>query len=189
MKGILLSLGLLLLGTGLRAEETRDATRHSTVVAAAATESRHSGQHRDPAHSERSRRPNRPRPSHDCPAGPHERGYTVWGGALYYDGQRVEGASATSFSDLGGGYGKDPWTVFYLGRKVEGASAMNFRRVGGGYARDPWTVFYRGRKVEGASAMNFEYLGRGYARDSWAVYFKGRKIDSSPATFRMPGNR
>ncbi len=66
-------------------------------------------------------------------------------GRYYYRGRKVEGASVSSFADLGGGYGKDNWTVYYRGWKVEGASASSFADLGGGYGKDNWTVFYEGR--------------------------------------------
>ena len=44
----------------------------------------------------------------------------------------MDGASASSFEDLGGGYGKDAWSVFFEGVKVDGASASSFEGLGGG---------------------------------------------------------
>ncbi len=60
--------------------------------------------------------------------------------------------------------------------------------LGGGYGKDAWTVYYCGRKVEGAAAQSFVVLGRGYAKDAWRVYFEGAAIPgASSATFEVPG--
>ena len=106
----------------------------------------------------------------------NEKDYTKDSWSVYYRGRKVEGASVSSFADLGGGYGKDNWTVYYRGWKVEGASASSFADLGGGYGKDNWTVFYEGRKLEGASAMSFEYKGRGYGKDNWNTYFRGEQL-------------
>ena len=55
------------------------------------------------------------------------------------------------YEDRRGRYTKDSWSVYYRGRKVEGASVSSFADLGGGYGKDNWTVYYRGRKVEGSS--------------------------------------
>ena len=144
--------------------------------------------------------------------------YTKDSWSVYYRGRKVEGASVSSFADLGGGYGKDnwntyfrgeqlrpgqspdgmlgggyakdSWSVYYRGRKVEGVSVSSFEYLGGGYGKDPWKVVYQGREVPGASSSSFEELGWGYARDAWKVYYCGEVIPgASPATFRIPDRR
>ena len=82
------------------------------------------------------------------------RGYVKDDWSVWYGGRKVEGAVASSFSDLGGEYGRDNWKVFYAGREVKGAAASSFVNLGDGYARDNWAVFYCGRKVEGAAASS-----------------------------------
>ena len=64
------------------------------------------------------------------------------------------------YEDRRGRYTKDSWSVYYRGRKVEGASVSSFADLGGGYGKDNWTVFYEGRKLEGASAMSFGVTAR-----------------------------
>ena len=62
--------------------------------------------------------------------------------------------------------------------------------LGGGYGKDDWTVFFRGGKVREASASSFECLGGGYGKDAWNVFYMGRKLEGvSPSAFRMPGRR
>ena len=85
----------------------------------------------------------------------HE-GYTMLSCPVYYRGLKVEGASASSFVDLGDGYGKDNWKVFYCGEEVKGASASSFENIGKGYGKDAWSVYYRGEKIDGASPATFE---------------------------------
>ena len=87
--------------------------------------------------------------------------YTKDSWTVFYRGYEVEGASPSSFEDLGSGYGKDAWKVFYQGLGIEGASPSSFRSFGDGYAKDDWQVFYRGRKIENASSSSFENLGGG----------------------------
>ena len=94
------------------------------------------------------------------------------------------------YEDRRGRYTKDSWSVYYRGRKVEGASVSSFADLGGGYGNDPWKVVYQGREVPGASSSSFEELGWGYARDAWKVYYCGEVIPgASPATFRIPDRR
>ena len=47
-------------------------------------------------------------------------------------------------------------TVFFQGRKVGGASASSFENIGKGYGKDAWSVYYRGEKIDGASPATFE---------------------------------
>ena len=94
------------------------------------------------------------------------------------------------YEDRRGRYTKDSWSVYYRGRKVEGASVSSFADLGGGYGKDPWKVVYQGREVPGASSSSFEELGWGYARDAWKVYYCGEVIPgASPATFRILDRR
>ena len=46
------------------------------------------------------------------------------------------------------GYAKDRWTVYYDGMKVEEASAGSFNCLKDGYAEDNWNTFYKGRKLD-----------------------------------------
>lgn len=49
--------------------------------------------------------------------------YLVSNFKVYYRGQVVEGATASSFSVVGEGYAKDNFRVFYKGQKIDGATA------------------------------------------------------------------
>lgn len=104
------------------------------------------------------------------------RGYMIMSHAVLFNGKNVEGASARSFQDLGGYYGKDTFNVFFMGRKLSGASGSSFRYLGDGYAKDSFDVYFMGRKVNGASANSFQVVGDGYAEDTFNTYYQGQKI-------------
>ena len=102
--------------------------------------------------------------------------YLVSNFKVYYRGQVVEGATASSFSVIGEGYAKDNFRVFYNGQKIDGATASSFTLLGCGYAKDSFRVFYKGKKIDGATASSFVVLDNGYAKDNFNTYYKGNKI-------------
>lgn len=104
------------------------------------------------------------------------RGYMIMSHAVLFNGKNVEGASARSFQDLGGYYGKDTFNVFFMGRKLSGTSSNSFRYLGDGYAKDSFDVYFMGRKVNGASASSFQVVGDGYAEDTFNTYYQGQKV-------------
>lgn len=106
----------------------------------------------------------------------HRPKYVIGNYDVFFDGRKVEGASASSFKILKYGYAKDAWSVYYRGAKIKGASESSFKVLGDGYAKDTWNVYYRGAKIKGASESSFEVLGDGYAKDTWSTYYMGRKI-------------
>ena len=116
--------------------------------------------------------------------------YTKDSWSVYYRGRKVEGASVSSFADLGGGYGKDNWTVFYEGRKLEGASAMSFEYKGRGYGKDNWNTYFRGEQLRPGQSLD-GMLGGGYAKDSWSERWKAFRLRRSniwaAVTARTPG--
>ena len=69
-------------------------------------------------------RPNRPGCSHEQDGRRRNARYVVRGATVLYRGCVVEGASASSFRNLGGGYGCDAWHVFYDGFMMDGAAAL-----------------------------------------------------------------
>lgn len=105
--------------------------------------------------------------------------YIVTDFDVYYDGMKVQGASASTFVSLGHGYGKDAFNVFYDGMKIQGASANSFELLGFGYAKDAFSVFCDGVKLNGASGHSFELLGMGYAKDAFSVFYEGRKVQGA----------
>lgn len=110
--------------------------------------------------------------------------YFVTGNTVFFDGNKIDGASASSFSTLRDGYAKDSWTVYFCGIKIDGASSNSFKALGYGYAKDTWNVYYNGVKIEGASSDSFNVLSDRYAKDTWDVYYDGEKIpNASPDSF------
>lgn len=73
-------------------------------------------------------------------------------------------------------YYKSQWDVYYDGRKIEDASAKSFVELGQGYAKDSFNVFYKGRKLEGAIPSKFVVDHDGYAHDTFSTYRYGKKI-------------
>lgn len=102
-------------------------------------------------------------------------GYKVINNKVFFNGKQVD-ATASNFTELGGGYAKDAFSVFFMGRKLTDASPSSFVHVGGGYYKDAWNVFFDGRKVPDVSVSSFKYDGNGYAHDAFQVYHYGRKI-------------
>ena len=80
-------------------------------------------------------------------------------------------------TSLGGGYSKDDFSVYFRGEKLRGASASSFKYLGGGYGKDNWKVFYQGMVVKEASASSFEYSEDGYGKDNWNVFYRGRVVE------------
>ena len=102
--------------------------------------------------------------------------YTVKGSTVYYNGEKVKGARASSFKDLGWGYAKDTFDVYYCGKEID-ASSSSFKVLEDGYAKDSFDVFYRGKEVKDAWPSSFKVLGQGYAKDSYSTYYRGVKVD------------
>ncbi len=158
-------------------EVSRDAQRHRPRPNPDRHPDRHPGVR--PQH-----RPNRPGRPHEQDDRRRNARYVVRGGTVLYLGCVVEGASALSFRNLGGGYGCDAWHVFYDGFMMDGAAVLSFKYLGSGYAHDAWSVFYGGRKMADASVLTFRVLGDGYACDAWNTYFRGRRVEDLPPRYR-----
>lgn len=107
---------------------------------------------------------------------PHTYGYYKTKFDVFFNGRKIEDASASTFKELGEGYAKDSFNVYYLGNKIPDASANTFRILGGGYSRDAFNVYFYGKEIPDASASTFKYDGNGYAHDAFDTYYNGRKI-------------
>lgn len=147
----------------------------------------------------------------------HSCSYTVdrLDGDVYYGNVFVRGADASTFVDLGYGYGKDRYHVYRFGEVLEYVDPSSFRvssefgsgyaseyvRPGhggdccdggygrydnGGYYKTSFEVYFRGREISDAHASSFEILGDGYAKDSFHVYWRGEILDdASPSSFKV----
>ena len=105
---------------------------------------------------------------------PH-RGYHKTSFSVYYGDKKID-AIPSQFVELDYGYAKDSFSVFFLGEKIKGATCSSFEVLGGGYAKDAFCVYYYGRKVEGAFASTFKYTSNGYAEDNFNTYYRGKKL-------------
>ena len=134
---------------------------------------------------------------------------------VYYENVFVRGADASTFVDLGYGYGKDRNHVYRFGEVLEYVDPSSFRvssefasdeayghmRPGyggdcchdgygqydnGGYYKTNFDVFFRGREISDAHVSSFEILGDGYAKDSFHVYWRGEILDGAmPSSFKV----
>lgn len=87
------------------------------------------------------------------------------------------------FTELGNRWAKDAFNVYYAGDKVEGATASTFKVLGGKYATDKFTVYYGDEKTK-MSPSGFKYLGDGYAKDTFGgLYHKGESTSKNPFNF------
>ncbi|CAF4049522.1 unnamed protein product, partial [Adineta steineri] len=110
-------------------------------------------------------------------------GYRVDSYKVYFNGQLVEGLSASSFKDLGYGYAKDIMHVFFMGKQIKGASGSSFQVLAGGwYSKDFMDVYYWGEKLPGASGSSFQVLSGQYAKDFMDVFYAGKKIQGASAS-------
>ncbi|MFG5857621.1 DKNYY domain-containing protein, partial [Dysgonomonas sp. Shenzhen-Wh21] len=51
---------------------------------------------------------------------------------------KVKISCQRKITSLGGGYSKDDFSVYFRGEKLRGASASSFKYLGGGYGKDNW---------------------------------------------------
>ena len=106
---------------------------------------------------------------------PDESGYRVTTHDVLYNGRKVSGASASSFRDLGYGYGKDSFSVFYCGKELRDAMASTFKVLGWGYAKDSFNVYYGSKVLKDAMPSTFRVLDNGYAEDAFNTWYRGSK--------------
>lgn len=108
---------------------------------------------------------------------------------VYYNGQKVEGANASSFIELRYGYAKDTFNAYYRGRKIADARGNSFEVIAPNYAKDTWNVYYHDRIIKDATKSSFTALDSGYAKDTWNVYYQGMKIkEANASSFRVENN-
>lgn len=103
-------------------------------------------------------------------------GYYKTSHDVLFNGKKIEGASASSFEVLRGGYARDAFSIYFQGRKID-ASSSSFRYLGDGYAADAFDVYYFGQKIQGVMRSSFKILGGGYAEDAFDTYYLGRKVE------------
>ena len=77
----------------------------------------------------------------------NKKGVVVTSNAVLYNGRKISDR-ASSFKDLGWGYGKDTFEVYYMGRKINDARSSSFKVLKDGYAEDAFDTYYRGKVVK-----------------------------------------
>lgn len=120
-------------------------------------------------------------PSHGFPGGnghnAHGKtGYYVSKWDVFYNGEKISGATASSFVILKDEYAKDSFDVYWMGKKISGATPSSFVCLGNGYAKDAFNVYWMGREIKGASSSSFRVTRGFYAEDAFDTYFKGEKL-------------
>ena len=119
-------------------------------------------------------------PSFGRPGGGHHHydrpGYYVSTFDVFYNGEKVPGATSNSFVILKEEYAKDAFNVYWMGKEIQGAASSSFVCLGNGYAKDAFNVYWEGREIKGASASSFKVTRGFYAEDAFDVYFKGEKL-------------
>ena len=73
--------------------------------------------------------------------------YGIYKNAVYWRGDRVNGAHGIFFKSYTYGYGKDDKNVFYNGRKIEVKDFGSFHSMDFGYAKDVFNVYYNGMLI------------------------------------------
>lgn len=84
-------------------------------------------------------------------------GYTLGETGVYMTngGEKIQGASPTTFEVLGKGYSRDDSHVFYYSKELTTADPDTFEVLEGYYAKDCCTVYVRGEKLPGVDAPSF----------------------------------
>lgn len=116
------------------------------------------------------------RPGHGYGEEHYDR-YMVTKFDVFYNGRKVRDVSASSFKDLGHGYGKDSFNVYYCGEKLKNAMPTSFCVLSDGYSKDSFRVFYYDKELKEASAHSFKVDGKGYAHDAFNTYYYGKKVN------------
>ncbi len=116
-------------------------------------------------------------------------GYAIDGAHVYYDDVLVAHADPAAFT-LEGAYGLDQNSVYYGGNAITGASASTFTALSNiEYGSDAAHVYQYGSIITGADPNTFSLIDDNYSKDSHSVYFQGSKIDGGDAnTFTIPKN-
>ena len=86
------------------------------------------------------------------------------------------------------GYVKDDWSVWYRGRKVEGPVASSFSDLGGGYGKDAWTeysAFLCEDRPEDSTNVT-ELLKPPEMKEYTAVDFRERNGEELPQQLPLP---
>lgn len=112
---------------------------------------------------------------------------------VYFRGRRIEGADASTFSeikkeDLGTSYFKDKNFVYRLGKKIEGLKPVSVKVLNEMYLVDNDSVFYFQNKIAGADPGSFRVFAdqESWGKDKNTVYFQNVAYpEVDPATLEF----
>ncbi len=104
--------------------------------------------------------------------GKNEVYYKGWSGSSGYFNRLVEGADPDSFEVLKSKfYGKDKNLVFFRGDKIPGADASSFVSVGDFYAKDKRRGYYNGSPIESSHGTDFRIIDNDYSTDGIDIFY------------------
>ncbi|MBK6774880.1 MAG: DKNYY domain-containing protein [Flavobacteriales bacterium] len=84
----------------------------------------------------------------------------------------LEGADPETFEVMDNDdYGKDLHSVFYKGERIPGADASSFEFVGDLFAKDKFRVFYAGDSIHASSSRGFRIIDSYYSADHKDIYW------------------
>ena len=103
---------------------------------------------------------------------------------VYYEGQVIKDADATSFRYMRGSVGKDIKNIFYAGNTVNGADPKSFKIINEVYSHDNECVYFFDKIIFGADPNTFENIDCYWSRDKMNMYFKDQKesVVKDPST-------
>lgn len=113
---------------------------------------------------------------------------------VFYSGNKIPGADATTFALIYFGYSKDKQSVFYQNKLVSGADpetfsvfAENENSLGETvYAKDKSSIYINDKRFAAADVTTFRILNEKYTFDKNGVYFQMEKIkNADPSTFKV----
>jgi hypothetical protein len=113
-----------------------------------------------------------------------ERLYRIRRDKVFFRMIEVKGADATSFHDLGGGYGKDNERVYYSYTAVEGADSKTFVVLGSRVSKDAKSVYFKAKRCKECDLPSFRKASE-YKRFNW--YTDKNAAYRSVLFHRIPG--
>ncbi|MCG7562565.1 DKNYY domain-containing protein [Pseudoalteromonas sp. McH1-42] len=104
---------------------------------------------------------------------------------VFFEGERVTGASAKSFRGLYIDYGADHQHVYYQTKRVKGLNVKDFRKLSAEYAKDKKHIYFQDQ-VTTISPEGFRVVDGGYAKNDQHVFYQGNILPGAdPDTFRV----
>lgn len=110
--------------------------------------------------------------------------YTTDGEHVYFKGELVESADATSFvaPNFEKGFAfhaKDKNNAYYFGRLIPNTDISSYEFLDDQYAKDKNNAYFREFKIEGVDIDSFVILGNNYAKDNNQVYYREKPLPTA----------